>query len=192
MMDILLGIWISITTIYIAAPNTFKRLQEAKLRHRCSEDLVRKACREICRCDSLIYNHFNEYSVLGGAVYFGITEIVKIMIEFCPDLIWHSLDQDKQSLLHYSIINRREEIFNLFSNSMTCHKAGPVVGVETTMLHLVSKLAPHSQLTIVSGAALQMQRELQWFKVLFSASKYILMFHFATIICFFFQIDWQW
>ncbi|KAG6763432.1 hypothetical protein POTOM_030847 [Populus tomentosa] len=33
-----------------------------------------------------------------------------------------------------------------------------------TMLHLVAKLSPPSQLARISGAALQMQRELQWYK----------------------------
>ncbi|KAI3856818.1 hypothetical protein MKX03_014136 [Papaver bracteatum] len=33
-----------------------------------------------------------------------------------------------------------------------------------TILHYVAKLAPSSQLNLVSGVALQMQRELQWFK----------------------------
>ncbi|KAJ6323132.1 hypothetical protein OIU77_012881 [Salix suchowensis] len=33
-----------------------------------------------------------------------------------------------------------------------------------TMLHLAAKLSPPSQLARISGAALQMQRELQWYK----------------------------
>ncbi|XP_010248132.1 PREDICTED: uncharacterized protein LOC104591030 isoform X6 [Nelumbo nucifera] len=32
------------------------------------------------------------------------------------------------------------------------------------MLHLAAELSPYKQLSRVSGAALQMQRELQWFK----------------------------
>lgn len=34
------------------------------------------------------------------------------------------------------------------------------------ILHFAGKLSPASQLDCVSGAALQMQRELQWFKVI--------------------------
>jgi len=33
------------------------------------------------------------------------------------------------------------------------------------MLHLAGQVAPPNRLNIVSGAALQMQRELLWFKV---------------------------
>ena len=33
------------------------------------------------------------------------------------------------------------------------------------MLHMAGFLAPSSQLSRIPGAALQMQRELQWFKV---------------------------
>jgi hypothetical protein len=35
------------------------------------------------------------------------------------------------------------------------------------LLHLAAKLSPPSQLARISGAALQMQRELQWYKVSF-------------------------
>ena len=33
------------------------------------------------------------------------------------------------------------------------------------LLHLAARLAPSSKLNLISGAALQIQRELQWFKV---------------------------
>ncbi|CAA2984573.1 Hypothetical predicted protein [Olea europaea subsp. europaea] len=36
---------------------------------------------------------------------------------------------------------------------------------KNSYLHLAAKLSPHSQLERISGAALQMQRELQWFNV---------------------------
>lgn len=37
---------------------------------------------------------------------------------------------------------------------------------EDTILHLAAKLAPPAHLRIVPGVALQMQREVQWFKIL--------------------------
>ncbi|KAF6139442.1 hypothetical protein GIB67_026284, partial [Kingdonia uniflora] len=47
--------------------------------------------------------------------------------------------------------------------ALWCCDAG-VDKCKNTILHLAAKLAPVSQLNLVSGAALQMQRELQWFK----------------------------
>ena len=38
----------------------------------------------------------------------------------------------------------------------------------SSILHVVAKLAPSGQLNSVSGSAFQVQRELQWFKVMAS------------------------
>lgn len=35
---------------------------------------------------------------------------------------------------------------------------------KNTILHYAAKLAPSAQLNLISGVALQMQREVQWFK----------------------------
>uniref|UniRef100_A0A6N2LNF5 PGG domain-containing protein n=1 Tax=Salix viminalis TaxID=40686 RepID=A0A6N2LNF5_SALVM len=65
-----------------------------------------------------------------------------------------------------SIANRQEKVFNLrhgleaYIESIVPH----VDSSQNTMLHLAAKLSPPSQLARISGAALQMQRELQWYK----------------------------
>jgi hypothetical protein len=53
------------------------------------------------------------------------------------------------------------------------------------MLHLAGKLAHSDRLNIVSGAALQMQRELLWFKV---SDHIIIIIIIFGCIYFFFQL----
>lgn len=93
-------------------------------------------------------------------------EIVRIVLQLCPDLIWVLAEGDK-FLIHVATENRRENIFNLLCEMNVRGKmqSGRVTG-SGTIMHLAAKLAPFPQLSSVSGAALQMQRELKWFKVL--------------------------
>ncbi|EOY20492.1 Ankyrin repeat family protein, putative isoform 2 [Theobroma cacao] len=96
------------------------------------------------------------------------------MMEFIVEIIKHNLDLliisdvDDRSIFHIAIAHRQEKVFSL------------IYGLDTikyiflsftdvnnnNMLHLAGKLSPQSQLKLqqISGAALQMQRELQWFK----------------------------
>ncbi|CAA0842115.1 Ankyrin repeat family protein [Striga hermonthica] len=66
-----------------------------------------------------------------------------------------------------AVENRSETIFNevyqIFNdNQFEFSKLKDAY--ENTPLHLVARLAPPHKLNLVSGAALQMQREIQWFK----------------------------
>jgi hypothetical protein len=68
-----------------------------------------------------------------------------------------------------SIANRQEKVVSLFYG-LEATRSGFVSLIDSsgnTMLHLAAKLSPPSQLSRISGAALQMQRELQWYKVSF-------------------------
>ncbi|KAL7252735.1 hypothetical protein ACSBR1_007326 [Camellia fascicularis] len=99
------------------------------------------------------------------AISTGIHEIVEAILRSYPNAI-HLRNKKKQSIFHHAVVCRRENVFN------------PILQVEeskTTFLsqwdesknnalHLAGYLAPQKQLYRRAGAALQMQRELQWFK----------------------------
>jgi len=86
----------------------------------------------------------------------------------CPHVMI-SVDDNPRNLFMSSIANRQEKVFSLFYGL----EAGRAVFVSVldssrnTMLHLAAKLSPPSQLARISGAALQLQGELQWYKVSF-------------------------
>jgi hypothetical protein len=97
----------------------------------------------------------------------GNVEFLIILARSYPELICER-DEDKMSIFHIAILYRQESVFNLiFEIGADKDTLASCVTSRTkeNMLHLAGKLPPLDRLNIVSGAALQMQRELLWFKV---------------------------
>ncbi|XP_059634155.1 ankyrin repeat-containing protein NPR4-like [Cornus florida] len=99
------------------------------------------------------------------AVEFGNFDFIIELIRSYPDLIW-IVDEQSRSIFHIAVMHRQEKIFKLIygigahKDLITSYKDKE----DNNMLHLAGNLAPSNRLNIVSGAALQMQRELLWFK----------------------------
>ncbi|KAG6671794.1 hypothetical protein I3843_16G025600 [Carya illinoinensis] len=99
------------------------------------------------------------------AAQVGNVEFLVILIRSYPDLIWQ-VDNGYGTLFHVAIKHRQEHVFNLIYEigvlkgnlACVCTKKG------NNMLHLAGELPSLDRLNIVSGAALQMQRELLWFQ----------------------------
>ncbi|KAA8541271.1 hypothetical protein F0562_025234 [Nyssa sinensis] len=88
------------------------------------------------------------------------------LLRFYPDFMLQVNDK-KQSIFHIAVLNRHEHIFNLI------YEIGSLKELIATyrdpeddnnILHLAAMLAPPNRINVVSGAALQMQRELVWYK----------------------------
>lgn len=96
----------------------------------------------------------------------GNFEFLKKLIDEYPDII-QEVDNNGYSIFHIAVLNRHWNIFKLI------YDIGPykdtIVSTRdkqgNTILHLAGMLAPPNRLKIVPGAALQMQREVLWFKV---------------------------
>ncbi|KAK9268250.1 hypothetical protein L1049_010693 [Liquidambar formosana] len=143
------------------------RVRDEKLRHKQADRLVELVCRRLSQMHhSQISEFFDEQAILTTATSNGIVEIVTRCLEFFPDIIGPMVNDQSLFLFQVAIEHRREKIFSLLrentSRSMTW--ASWKVESENTILHLAAKLPPSSQLKCVSGSALQIQRELQWFK----------------------------
>ncbi|KAJ9557458.1 hypothetical protein OSB04_012072 [Centaurea solstitialis] len=103
--------------------------------------------------------------ILFVAAETGNTKFVVELIRQYPDLIW-KVNDDNQSIFHIAVKHRHEGIYNLL------YEIGSMKDLITplkdhndnNMLHLVGKSAKTKRLQDVSGVALQMQRELLWFK----------------------------
>lgn len=95
----------------------------------------------------------------------GIVEFLIELIHAYPDLIW-KVDTQSRSIFHIAVVHRQEKVFNLI------HEIGALKDLiasyrdenNNNMLHLAGKLAPSDRLKTDSGAALQLRRELHWFK----------------------------
>ena len=101
------------------------------------------------------------------AVKQGIVEFVTEIMKHYPEVVWF-YDEKDRNIFFVATAERREKIFSLIykmgakKNSLATYWDKDF----NNMLHQAAFLAPSSQLDRVSGAALQMQRELQWFKVI--------------------------
>ena len=66
----------------------------------------------------------------------------------------------------FAIKHRQAEVFNLIHGLRVKNMIATQIDTfGNNMLHVAGQLAPPSQLNRIAGPALQMQRELQWFKV---------------------------
>ncbi|XP_021750389.1 ankyrin repeat-containing protein ITN1-like [Chenopodium quinoa] len=105
------------------------------------------------------------WRLLFVAAKMGNADFLRTLIYIYPDVIW-KVDEKNRTIFHIAVEYRHEEIFKLI------HEFGSIKDLiasyrdqeENNMLHLAAKLAPADRLNCVSGAALQMQRELLWFE----------------------------
>ena len=107
-------------------------------------------------------------------VYYAITHSSKIgnfkflsyMVKEIPNLLW-SRDIDSRNIFLLAVLHRREEIFSLIyklneKNAMA--NWNDFKG--NYILHMVGMTGASTAINKIPGATLQMQRELQWFKVI--------------------------
>jgi hypothetical protein len=99
------------------------------------------------------------------AARYGIIDFINSMRKANPDLLW-AMDKNKRGIFAHAILNRQDKVFKLIYE-IEGHK-----GLKTSidiygnnLLHLAAELGPSSYRGRRSNAALQMQKELQWFKV---------------------------
>ncbi|XP_050261997.1 ankyrin repeat-containing protein At5g02620-like isoform X11 [Quercus robur] len=145
----------------------FKGIYHEDLMRTLAHQLVKKLWEHVLQQqDSEISKLIKKPSrLLFDAAELGSLEFLIILIRSYPDLIW-KVDDNNRSLFHIAVLYRHRTIFNLIyefgaiKDLIAAYKDGK----NNNILHLAGNLPPPSRLQIVSGAALQMQRELLWFK----------------------------
>ncbi|KAJ0611783.1 putative P-type ATPase, transmembrane domain superfamily, PGG domain-containing protein [Helianthus annuus] len=102
------------------------------------------------------------------AVKNDIPEVIEQITRFFPLWIWNR--DGRRTLYQLSISNRCEKSYNFLVYEKTYHKDLHhhenhfFEDEDKNLLYVAAKLVPDDKLNKVTGAALQMQRELQWFK----------------------------
>ncbi|KAK1587544.1 hypothetical protein Q3G72_014045 [Acer saccharum] len=140
-------------------------IYELKWRHVRAQELLRCICQEISSKGESMFEQLEVKKVVFKAVKHGIVEFITELMQHYPDTIWCYDDYNRHIFL-YATLQRQEKIFSLIYN-MGAKKNIVATSWDKSynnILHQAAFLAPSSQLDRVSGAALQMQRELQWFK----------------------------
>ncbi|CAL5376755.1 unnamed protein product [Camellia sinensis] len=142
-----------------------KRIKKKKLMHLQAIQLVKCMCEKIRSSNNLDAYESLCKDVMHTAARLGIREVVEEIIESFPQIIWLE-DADNHNIFQLAVIYRCENVFSLLFQ-MSRHTQSLMIKMnssQNSILHLAGQLAPPDKLNLVPGAALQMQRELQWYK----------------------------
>ncbi|XP_028952868.2 uncharacterized protein [Malus domestica] len=142
-----------------------KRIYEMKIVQVNALAFLKLICEEINKdFDMQQMNYPSVRSAIFLAVRRGNVEFVTHMCKANPELLMIGDDRGR-SLFHIAIECCQEKIYNLIYGISTKDTITNFVDVyNNNMLHMAGLLSPSAQLNQIPGAALQMQRELQWYK----------------------------
>ncbi|KAG6411175.1 hypothetical protein SASPL_129253 [Salvia splendens] len=163
--------------VNISVPKV-KELRDKKSKRAQALQLAKHLCDEMINlpgnealCDQIITLPQNkalpifEKSIRDAAVH-GISELVEMIIDIYPLTIYFREREMRRDVFMLAAANRFENVINLFYN-MNDRKyifRSCIDKHGNNLMHICGKLAPSDRLNLVAGPALQMQRELQWFK----------------------------
>ncbi|KAL0743504.1 hypothetical protein Bca4012_085017 [Brassica carinata] len=142
-----------------------RKVYKLKVGHAQAKEILSCICQEIPNFDATQQKNAGLNQALFKAVENGIVEYIEEVMKHYPDIVWFK-DSYGLNLFFYAVSHRQEKIFSLI------YKMGAKKNILATawdklhnnMLHHAAYKAPVSRLNLIPGAALQMQRELQWFK----------------------------
>ncbi|XP_038719552.1 uncharacterized protein LOC120012280 isoform X1 [Tripterygium wilfordii] len=152
-----------------------RQIYDMKLIHAQAVALLRRICRQLSSLDSEELEERGIHIAISEAIRQGIREIIVEMTKAYPELIMSQYTYSTY-IFRYAIKYRQENIFNL-TDKLDARKSSTFADVDSlgnNVLHLAAQLAPFPRLSRISGAALQMQRELQWYKEVETLSSPIL------------------
>ncbi|XP_073154445.1 uncharacterized protein [Henckelia pumila] len=154
--------WLNIITFVVPG---VKSIKKKKLMHQQTLELIK------CLCMALESLPLNEASrvykrAIIKAARKGIHEVVEVIIEIFPNAIYAEESKTECTIFHIAARERFENVFNLIyhMNERKHYFYDSTDSSDNNFMHMCGELAPSHKLNVVSGAALQMQRELQWFK----------------------------
>ncbi|CAK9143977.1 unnamed protein product [Ilex paraguariensis] len=142
-----------------------KHIHDRKLVHVEAVKLLSVIFKELPKLKKSQLESMEIDKAIYDAIKHGIIEFVDEILKYNPEIIWRK-DNKGRTIFSNAIVLRQEKIFSLIyrlgTKKSIMARRHDVFG--NNFLHLAAKLSPPTQLERVSGAAMQMQRELQWFK----------------------------
>ncbi|GJY67352.1 ankyrin repeat-containing domain, PGG domain protein [Tanacetum coccineum] len=139
-------------------PFVKRRLQK---RHEAFQ-VLKSVCEEIKKSSD--HKKYYTKPVL-EATRLNALEVVKVLVYHFPDAFW-SKSVDGHNVIQYAVINRSEKIYNLLYHMSEHKNVYKTIkdASRNNLLHLAARMAPSEKLNPISGAALQIQYELQWYE----------------------------
>lgn len=154
-------------TLFFLLPLGIQHLHEMKLVHARATELLFEMCKAIETAD--------DNKIKDGLVYDAVFEAVdRGNIDFIRKLsghkieLWEGVDDQSRNILMRATQSRQAEIFSLaylLGDEIKVYNSLMEDKFKNNILHMAGMLAPSRIFNRISGAALQMQREVQWFKV---------------------------
>ena len=141
--------------------------------HFQSLELLKRMCMVIeDTSDETKIRNAGVHDALIAAVYAGNVEFISGMAKANPSLVWNPYVARR--VFEVAVEHRQAKIFSLIYG---LRDKIAIVSYRdennSNMLHKAAAVAPSRLLKLIPGAALQMQRELQWFKVTIYLNHYI-------------------
>ena len=144
-----------------------EHLYEMKLAHFLSRELLSRMKDQILisNTQQRAAGYVNEANI--RAIKEGIFEFVFEIVKADPLLLWY-INGIHTSIFSVAVQYRQAKIYSLIYG----HDAKYVLAsrsdsiYDNNLLHMAGMSAPSTSVDRIAGAALQMQRELQWFKVI--------------------------
>ncbi|KAL4599520.1 hypothetical protein ACB092_11G133100 [Castanea dentata] len=142
-----------------------KHLYEMKLAHFLSHELLCRMTDPISISDTQQRATGMVHVAIVRAIMEGNFEFVFEIVKADPDLVW-THDEKSANIFSVAVEYRHAKIFSLiYGLDMKNALADSTDSLyHNNLLHMAGMLAPSTSLNHIPGAALQMQRELQWFK----------------------------
>nr|GEX40666.1 ankyrin repeat family protein [Tanacetum cinerariifolium] len=161
MVRIYVKFW-ELTLLYV--PH-IKQLQEEKQKHNKALKVLKYICKEVGKTDddNVIRKHYTEAVI--HALEHDNSEAIEEVVRSFPRAIWTK--HNGYGLIHSAVINRCKNVYSYLVHGEIGDKHTHKICTDNdgnNLLHLAGKLAPIDKLNQISGAALQMQREIQWFE----------------------------
>ncbi|KAM1491289.1 hypothetical protein PS1_023761 [Malus domestica] len=142
------------------------RIRDLKLIHCRSRQILDFMCDEIKQLTDEEMRDGLVYEAVYSAVQNGIVEVVIHLCQARPELLFRGLENGK-NIFHYAVECRQENVYSLIygvgqRNLITTLRDNS----DNSILHYAGMLSPlaSKKLDGIPGAALQMQRERQWYK----------------------------
>ncbi|KAK4593416.1 hypothetical protein RGQ29_017504 [Quercus rubra] len=142
-----------------------EHLYEMKLAHFLSRELLSRMKDQILISNDQQRTTCDVDGAILRAIKEGIFEFFFEMVKADPQYLWSS-DEKSANTFSVAVQYRHAKIFSLIYGldikSALTSSVDP--SNENNLLHMAGMLAPSTSINDIPGAALQMQRELQWFK----------------------------
>ncbi|RYR37704.1 hypothetical protein HN51_028985 [Arachis hypogaea] len=139
------------------------KVDESNVTYKQSRELLQIACEQLSELRKEELEKSRARLALIQAAKMGIPEFIKEVIKKHPHVFWAG--ENPRNAIFVGVEYRQASVFDLIHGMVWKNALAEMTDRNgNTLLHMAGVLAPSAQLHDISGAALQMQRELQWFK----------------------------